>query len=79
MRERLCRWALAAVALALCALFAAGLLAYAHPMEAEVYDLSLAWEGEAVPADWVFSDKGWTVFTREGAEQRELSPDGLGG
>ena len=52
-RERLCPWPLAPVALALCALFAAGLLAYAHPMEAEVYDLSLAWEGEAVPAEWL--------------------------
>ena len=79
MRERLCRWALAAVALALCALFAAGLLAYTQPMEAQVYDLSFVWEGETPPEGWAFSDKGWTVFTREGAEQRELSPDGLGG
>lgn len=32
MRERLCRWALAAVSLVLCALFALGLLAYTQPM-----------------------------------------------
>ena len=44
MRERLCRWALAAVSLVLCALFALGLLAYTQPMEAQVYDLSFVWE-----------------------------------
>ena len=50
MRERLCRWALAAVSLVLCALFALGLLAYTQPMEAQVYDLSFVWEAvKALP------------------------------
>lgn len=79
MRERMGRWGLAAAALALCALFSLGLLAYTQPMEERVYDLSLSWEGEALPEDWVFSDKGWSVFTQEGAERTELTPDGLGG
>lgn len=79
MRERLCRWALAAVSLVLCALFALGLLAYTQPMEAQVYDLSFVWEGETPPEGWVFSDKGWTVFTQEGTEKRELVSNGVGG
>lgn len=79
MKKKLCRWGLAAAALALCALFAASLLAYTQPMEAQTYDLSLYWEGEAMPEDWVFSDKGWTVFTQEGQERRALTPDGIGG
>ena len=79
MRERLCRWALAAVSLVLCALFALGLLAYTQPMEAQVYDLSFVWEGETPPEGWAFSDKGWTVFTQEGTEKRELVPNGVGG
>ena len=79
MRERLCRWALAAVSLVLCALFALGLLAYTQPMEAQVYDLSFVWEGETPPEGWVFSDKGWTVFIQEGTEKRELVPNGVGG
>lgn len=78
MKEKLVRWILAAVAAALCGLFAWGLLAYTQPMEDQVYNLSLFWEGEAMPEDWVFSDKGWTVFTQEGEDRRVLTPDQLG-
>ena len=37
-----------------------------HPMENSVFDLSLSWEGEALPKDWVYDQKGWKVFVQEG-------------
>ena len=48
-------------------------------MEDQVYDLSLTWEGEAVPDGWVYDQKGWTVFLQEGETVTELAPDGFGG
>ncbi len=65
----------AAVSLLLCALFGGVLFEYARPMEDAVYDLSLGWEGEAMPEDWVYDQKGWTVFTADG----NLTADGIGG
>ena len=68
------------LALTLCAASAALLLAYMRPMEDRAYDLSLMdWEGEGVPEDWVYDQKGWTVFTQEGETGKELTPDGFGG
>ncbi len=32
-----------------------------------------------MPEDWVYDQKGWTVFTQEGDKRRELEPDGSGG
>ena len=46
----------------------------------DLYDLSMQyWEGEAVPEDWVYDQKGWTVFTQEGDKRRELESNGWGG
>ena len=67
-----------AAAFILLALFIALLAAYARPMEDEVYDLSLLPQTEAVPEGWVFDDRGWTVYTRDGGETRPLTPTGTG-
>lgn len=70
----------ALVMAALCAAFGAALGVFWEPMSDRTYDLSMqCWEGEAVPYDWVYDQKGWTVFTQEGGARRELEPDGLGG
>ena len=79
MKKTVCRILAVAVSLLLCAVFAAALLVYARPMEDAVYDLSMTCSGEAIPADWVYDQKGWTVFTREGETVTELSPNGFGG
>ena len=79
MKQTVYRTLTVAVSLALCAVFAAVLLLYARPMEDAVYDLSMICSGEAIPADWVYNQKGWTVFTQEGEAVTELSPNGFGG
>lgn len=68
-----------AACLLLCAVFTAILLAYTRPLDDHIYDLSLTWEGEAVPDDWIYDQKGWTVFTQEKDTVTELVPDGYGG
>ena len=74
------RFAAAAfLALTLCAVSAALLLACMIPMEDRAYDLSLHWTTEAMPPGWVYDQKGWTVFTQEGESITELTPDGCGG
>ncbi len=65
--------------LMLCAVFGKVLMTYCRPMENTVYDLSLDWAAEAIPDDWVYDQKGWTVFTQEGDAVTELDPDGFGG
>lgn len=67
------------ICLALCLLFGCVLFVYTVPMQDASYDLSLMWEGEALPEDWQYDQKGWTVFTQEGAQQTILIPDGMGG
>lgn len=67
------------LALTLCAVSAALLLSRMRPAEDRVYDLSLGWKTEAMPEDWVYDQKGWTVFTREGDTVTELEPNGAGG
>ena len=79
MKQTVYRALTVAVSLILCAVFAAVLLMYARPMEDAVYDLSMICSGEAIPADWVYDQKGWTVFTQEGGTVTELSPNGFGG
>lgn len=79
MKKTVCRILAVAVSLLLCAVFAAALLVYARPMEDAVYDLSMTCSGEAIPADWVYDQKGWTVFTQAGETVTELSPNGFGG
>lgn len=72
--------AAAVLALALCAASAALLLSRMRPAEDQVYDLSLlCWEAEAIPEDWVYDQKGWTVFLQEGDTVTELEPNGTGG
>lgn len=79
MRNWIWQGALALVCLGLCLGFAGALLVYSRPMEDAQYDLSLMWEGEAMPEDWVYDQKGWTVFVQEGDRRKVLQPDGLGG
>ena len=67
------------LALTLCVVSAALLLSRMRPAEDRVYDLSLGWKTEAMPEDWVYDQKGWTVFTREGEAVTELEPNGAGG
>lgn len=69
----------AAVSFAICAVFLVVLLAYVRPMKDGTYDFSLTWEGEAIPTDWVYDQKGWSVFTQDENTVTELSPDGYGG
>ncbi|MDD6188742.1 MAG: GHKL domain-containing protein [Clostridiales bacterium] len=79
MRKTVYRVLAVAVSLVLCVVFAAALLVYARPMKDAVYDLSMACSGEAIPSDWVFDSKGWTVFAQEGETVTELHPNGFGG
>lgn len=69
----------AILTLTLCMVFGGLLLNCMKPMEDRAYDLSLIWAGEAMPEDWVYDQKGWTVFTQEGESVTELAPDGFGG
>ena len=77
------RMGIKAAILALCVaflcFFGGALLRYARPMENASYDFSLSWAGEAMPDNWQYDQKGWSVFTLEGGERRELAADGLGG
>lgn len=66
-------------ALSLWAVFASALFLYTRPIEDRSYNLSLFWEGEAKPDDWVYDQKGWTVFTQEKERITPLTPDGYGG
>ena len=79
MGKQIRRGAVVAAALAALGLFCAALALYLRPMEDRVYDLSVTPQTEAVPEDWVFDDKGWSVYTREGEEVRPLTPTGTGG
>lgn len=69
----------AAISLALCTVSGILLLNCMTPMENLVYDLSMQWEGEAMPEDWSYDQKGWTVFTQNGDMAELLDPNGLGG
>ena len=71
--------AILALCLAFLCFFGGALLRYARPMENASYDFSLSWAGEAMPENWQYDQKGWSVFTLEGGERRELAADGLGG
>ncbi|MGN1002765.1 MAG: sensor histidine kinase [Oscillospiraceae bacterium] len=79
MKKTIGRLLSVALSLVLCVAAASALLAYIRPMEDKSYDLSLISSGEAVPTDWVYDDKGWTVFTQEGDQTTLLSPNGFGG
>ena len=68
MGRQMKRGAVIAAALAVLGLLCAALALYLRPMEERVYDLSVTPQTEAVPEDWVFDDKGWSVYVREGDE-----------
>ena len=75
-------WVIAAAAalLILCGILGWELFRYALPAGDDVvYDLSMMWEGEAMPDGWEYDQKGWTVFAQEGAEPVPLQADGFGG
>lgn len=65
--------------LAVCLLFGCVLLVYTVPMQDISYDLSLQFAGEALPEDWQYDQKGWTVFTQEEEQQTLLTANGTGG
>lgn len=67
------------ICLALCLLFGCVLFVYTVPMQDASFDLSLMWEGEAMPEDWQYDQKGWTVFTQEEEQQTILTANGMGG
>lgn len=79
MGKQIRRGAVVAAALAVLGLLCAALAVYTRPMEERVYDLSVTPQTEAVPEDWVFDDKGWSVYVREGDEVTPLTPTGTGG
>lgn len=80
MKKHIVKVLLCALAIVLEFSFAAVFMVYAWPIEDETYDLSLdSLEGEAVPDDWVYDQKGWKVFMQEGGAVTELSPNGYGG
>lgn len=78
-KRRIVQILTAAIAFLICIAALSTLSSYLRPMKNGTYDLSLCWEGEAVPDDWVYDQKGWTMFTQEGNVVTELSPDGYGG
>lgn len=77
--RKLCGFAAAVAALLLCALFGSLLALYAVPADAQSLNLSLFYEGEAAPPDWVYDQKGWNVYVQEGDEPVPLLPDRIGG
>ena len=79
MKQKIRITAAVAIALAISAAFTIALLVYTQPMEEASYNLSLGWEGEAIPEDWSYDDKGWTAFTQENDIVTKLHPDGFGG
>ena len=60
-------------------LFGRVLFVYTVPMQDTSYNLSLYWEGEAIPEGWQYDQKGWTVFTQEEQQQTLLTADKMGG
>ncbi|MCI8857848.1 MAG: hypothetical protein HFH26_15125, partial [Clostridiaceae bacterium] len=79
MKKRARFTAAAFLILALYAAFGRILTIYFQPKQDLIYDLSLGWPTEAIPDGWVYNQKGWRVFTQEGNEITELTPDGFGG
>ena len=79
MKQKIRIIAAAAISLALSAAFAMALLAYTQPIGDTEYDFSMMWKSEAMPDDWIYDDKGWTVFTQEDGTVTELNPNGIGG
>ncbi len=68
-----------AICLLLALLFGRVLFVYTVPMQDASYDLSLNWEGEAMPEGWQYDQKGWTVFVQDKEQKMLLTANGIGG
>lgn len=68
-----------AVCLLFVLLFGRVLFTYTFPLQDASYDLSLSGEEEALPEDWQYDQKGWTVFIQEGDQTTLLTANGTGG
>lgn len=80
MARKWTRFGLAAViSLALCMVSGMLLLDRMKPGEDMIYDLSMIGTEEALRKDWLYDQKGWTVFTQEGDTPQILTPNGQGG
>ncbi len=62
------------VTILLCGIFGILLRIYCEPMNGQIYGISLGWDGEAIPDDWVYDQKGWRVYVQEGDTARDLEP-----
>lgn len=68
-----------AVCLSFSLFFCRILFAYTVPIQDASYDLSLSWEGEAMPDDWQYDQKGWTVFLQDETQATLLTANEFGG
>lgn len=62
-----------------CLIFGSILFSLRTPSQGTTYHFSPEWEGEAPPADWVYDQKGWQVFCRQGQTTTALEANGYGG
>ena len=60
-------------------LFGRVLFVYTVPMRDASYDLSLFGDEVALPEDYQYDQKGWTVFLQEGEQTVPLTANGTGG
>lgn len=60
-------------------LFGRVLFVYTVPMRDASYDLSLLGNEVALPEDYQYDQKGWTVFLQEGEQTVPLTANGTGG
>lgn len=68
-----------AACLLLILLFGRVLFVYTVPMRDASYDLSFYEDEAAVPEDFQYDQKGWTIFVQEGEQRVALTADGMGG
>ena len=67
------------ICLSISLLFGHMLFVYTVPMQDAFYDLSMFFDGEAIPEDWQYDQKGWQVFLQEGEQITPLMANGTGG
>lgn len=83
MKKNISRFLFYMLALAACLslvlFFSHVLFAHTIPMQDVSYNLSLGWEGEGIPEDWQYDQKGWTVFLQDEEQTTPLTADGYGG
>lgn len=68
-----------AVCLLLCLLFGRVLFVFTVPMRDASYDLSFFGDEVAIPEDFQYDQKGWTVFLQEGERTEVMTANGIGG